>query len=334
VQIQAMMSSLKARLGRARSDTPVDVEAVKAAELKVILGEEAQFDPKDVELWGLALSGGGIRSATFGLGVLQALARHDLLGCFHYQSTVSGGGYIGAFLQGLIRRRGFDEAFTVLRSRLDEHPAAVDAASDAAADAAARAAAWIRQPIRHLREYSNYLSPRKSPFSGDTLGMIGTYVRNVLLIQLQLCALILAVTLLPLLLYAAFIGVARAQPVLTPTLAGLLGMLAVALLAYVTTYANRRPRVPDAMVEAPPARIAMAAMATILLLAAASFVGAIGLARYDRLPALLESALAPLQLAPAVRLGVASGVLYVLMWVAWLLFDRWQARIASSRMRC
>jgi hypothetical protein len=318
VQIQAMMSSLKVRLGRAPPSTPPDVEAVKAAELDLILGEEAHFDPKHVELWGLALSGGGIRSATFGLGVLQALARHDLLGCFHYQSTVSGGGYIGAFLQGLIRRRGFDEAFTVLRSRLDERAQTPDAGPDDVARAATR----IRQPIRHLREYSNYLSPRKSPLSGDTLGMVGTYVRNVLLIQLQLCALIIAMTLLPLLLYAAFIGVARAQPVLMLALTGLLGMLAVALLAYVTTYVNRRPRAPGAIVDTPPARIAMAAMATIVLLTAASFVGAIGLAHYDRLPAVLEYVLAPLQLEPVMRLGVATGALYGLMWMAWLLFDR------------
>ena len=328
MQIQAMVSSLKVRLGRAPPTTPPDVEAVKEAELEVILGQEAHYDPKDVEAWGLALSGGGIRSATFGLGVLQALARHDLLGCFHYQSTVSGGGYIGAFLQGLIRRRGFDEAFKVLRSRLDERPEMSDVTTDAMPDEVARAAARIRQPIRHLREYSNYLSPRKSPLSGDTLGMVGTYVRNVLLIQLQLCALILAMTLLPLLLYAAFIGVARAQPVLTPALAGLLGMLAVALLAYVTTYVNRRTRAPGAVTDTPPARIALAAMTTIVLLAAASFVGAIGLAHYDGLPAPLEAMLAPLQLEPVAGLGAASGALYALMWVAWLLFDRWQAHIA------
>ena len=65
-----MVSSLKGRLRRAPADAPVDVAAVKAAELRVILGEEAHYDPEDVELWGLALSGGGIRSATFGLGVL------------------------------------------------------------------------------------------------------------------------------------------------------------------------------------------------------------------------------------------------------------------------
>lgn len=65
---------------------------------------------------GLALSGGGIRSATFGLGFLQALAKHrlpvrdahsvsnrhpeqrSLLSLIDYLSTVSGGGFIGGFL--------------------------------------------------------------------------------------------------------------------------------------------------------------------------------------------------------------------------------------------
>ena len=46
----------------------------------------------------LALSGGGIRSATFSLGVLVALARRGLLPQFDYLSTVSGGGYLGSFL--------------------------------------------------------------------------------------------------------------------------------------------------------------------------------------------------------------------------------------------
>jgi hypothetical protein len=49
-------------------------------------------------LAGLALSGGGIRSATFSLGVLVALARRGILPQFDYLSTVSGGGYIGSFL--------------------------------------------------------------------------------------------------------------------------------------------------------------------------------------------------------------------------------------------
>ncbi len=49
-------------------------------------------------LVGLACSGGGIRSATFCLGVAQSLASHGLLPRVDYLSTVSGGGYFGAFL--------------------------------------------------------------------------------------------------------------------------------------------------------------------------------------------------------------------------------------------
>ena len=41
---------------------------------------------------GLALSGGGIRSAVFCLGVVQALAKNGVLKNFDYLSTVSGGG--------------------------------------------------------------------------------------------------------------------------------------------------------------------------------------------------------------------------------------------------
>ncbi|MEM7406280.1 MAG: patatin-like phospholipase family protein [Pseudomonadota bacterium] len=47
---------------------------------------------------GLSLSGGGIRSATFCLGVVQSLARHKVFADIDYLSTVSGGGYLGAFL--------------------------------------------------------------------------------------------------------------------------------------------------------------------------------------------------------------------------------------------
>jgi hypothetical protein len=52
---------------------------------------------------GLALSGGGIRSATFCLGVVQVLSDKGLLGDVDFLSTVSGGGFVGAFVT---RRRG------------------------------------------------------------------------------------------------------------------------------------------------------------------------------------------------------------------------------------
>lgn len=49
-------------------------------------------------LTGLAFSGGGIRSGAICLGVLKALRRTRLLWFFDYLSTVSGGGYAGAYL--------------------------------------------------------------------------------------------------------------------------------------------------------------------------------------------------------------------------------------------
>ena len=54
--------------------------------------------PADKKYYGLAFSGGGIRSASFALGVMQALVSKDQLKKFDYLSTVSGGGYIGSAL--------------------------------------------------------------------------------------------------------------------------------------------------------------------------------------------------------------------------------------------
>jgi predicted acylesterase/phospholipase RssA len=65
--------------------------------------ERCKLNKKNNEpLIGLAFSGGGIRSATINLGVLQVLAKHELFKCFDYLSTVSGGGYIGAYISSLI----------------------------------------------------------------------------------------------------------------------------------------------------------------------------------------------------------------------------------------
>lgn len=54
------------------------------------------------DLVGLALSGGGICSATFSLGVVQALAEAGLLPLVDYLSTVSGGGFLGGALSALL----------------------------------------------------------------------------------------------------------------------------------------------------------------------------------------------------------------------------------------
>ena len=97
-------------------------------------------------LTGLALSGGGIRSATFALGVLQRLAGAGLLKRFDYLSTVSGGGYIGGSLTWLLGRAKDPDAlgaafpYGVRGRRLGE------AEPDL---------------LRHLRLHGNYLTPGK-----------------------------------------------------------------------------------------------------------------------------------------------------------------------------
>lgn len=73
------------------------------AERAVLSGRREHYalqppDDAKAPLTGLALSGGGIRSATFSLGVMQALAEADLLKRIDYLSTVSGGGYLGTSL--------------------------------------------------------------------------------------------------------------------------------------------------------------------------------------------------------------------------------------------
>ncbi len=70
------------------------------------LGENQQRPAAQESLIGLAFSGGGIRSATFNLGVLQALAKKKLLRSIDYVSTVSGGGYIGGWLMGWMHHQG------------------------------------------------------------------------------------------------------------------------------------------------------------------------------------------------------------------------------------
>src|SRR5262245_5730810 len=68
-------------------------------------GQAAGGDRPPEDVLGVALSGGGIRSATFCLGIFQALAQLDLLRRIDYLSTVSGGGYFGGFFGRLFRRR-------------------------------------------------------------------------------------------------------------------------------------------------------------------------------------------------------------------------------------
>ena len=89
-----------------------DFETVRKAELKEIRELRERRGNVDwdngQDLSGLCFSGGGIRSATFCLGVLQGLATYRMLKRFDYISSVSGGGYIASWLISWIKRPGKD----------------------------------------------------------------------------------------------------------------------------------------------------------------------------------------------------------------------------------
>lgn len=156
----------------------------------------------------LCLSGGGIRSATFGLGVLQGLAKATQLGRFHYVSSVSGGGYIASWLTGWMRRAGHQTVLKALADsaivgRLDAAPLPHTRA-DRPAPMTDRSAAGHglaqRQPepdaINHLRAYSNYLSPAVG-LSGDMMSLVAIYTRNLFLHWTVLLPLLAALLMLP-----------------------------------------------------------------------------------------------------------------------------------------
>jgi hypothetical protein len=97
--------------------------------------------------YGMGLSGGGIRSATFSLGVLQALAHHGKLDRIDYLSTVSGGGYIGSALTWYLAQ---EEAEYGLGS--ETFPFGAGDPNDAPP-------AKQADPLKYLRQRGNYLSP-------------------------------------------------------------------------------------------------------------------------------------------------------------------------------
>ena len=164
----------------------------------------------------LCLSGGGIRSAAFALGIIQALAANplrpatdgrtrrpvehaeqSLLAQLHYLSTVSGGGYIGSWLSASVHRLGFERT----------HKALVEPGGDHPSEQHGHLVSW-------LRAYSNFITPKVGLFSGDTWTALALVLRNVLAIWLVLLPILVLVVglvqMLELLLAWAWWGPVRA----------------------------------------------------------------------------------------------------------------------------
>jgi hypothetical protein len=203
----------------------------------VDLGRERQSSGQPAHLperLGVAFSGGGIRSASVNLGLIQALAgcrllrpsnksgsgqkkdseqpvNDDLLRHVHYLSGISGGGYILGWLTAWISRNGFNDVQKQLESNEALCPPSTMAAGPGSTVPQTRnlhgthlkhshtnkhAHTYHRflepQPLRNLRQYTSFLTPRVGLFSGDTLAMIAIYMRNLLLNQTLMVATVAA----------------------------------------------------------------------------------------------------------------------------------------------
>jgi hypothetical protein len=118
------------------SEEIVNAAEIDDAEAAAVAARRAYYKietEKGTNAVGLALSGGGIRSATFCLGVVQVLAQRGLTKDVDFLSTVSGGGYVGCFITSL-----------------------VGAGQDFAAVAKPHGPDTL--PVRHLRQNAKYLS--------------------------------------------------------------------------------------------------------------------------------------------------------------------------------
>jgi hypothetical protein len=191
---------------------------------------------RNADLIGLALSGGGIRSATFNLGILQGLAevrvRPDdetgdcpdahqeppaqvaekqpaqsdekpLLQLVDYLSTVSGGGYIGSWLHAWILRSDESAVGDCLRDGC--HQRGIEQViSNLSPTACPDPQSDPQQPIKFLRRYAKYLTPETGVFSADTWTVAAIWLRNTLLNLIILAFGLGASLLVPRILHGPF----------------------------------------------------------------------------------------------------------------------------------
>ncbi|HET6164739.1 MAG TPA: patatin-like phospholipase family protein [Planctomycetota bacterium] len=139
----------------------------------------------------LCFSGGGIRSATFNLGLLQRLIELRLLDQFDYLSTVSGGGYLGSWLGAWIHRaeQGLPTVVEEMRRSCGKGNGRSASEPEAA-------------PLRHLRTFSRYLAPELGILSADAWTLASIYLRNLVLNWTVLVPLLLAALMVPRILLA------------------------------------------------------------------------------------------------------------------------------------
>lgn len=147
------------------------VDRRREAVAKLADDAAAQKQIKDGSVVGFALSGGGIRSATFCLGVFQALASFKLLRKIDYISSVSGGGYFASFLGRLFSR---DDIGSVAKVEDILNP------DTPSGPGIPELQGWESQVFQWLCEHGRYLAPKGS---GDLLLDLAVAFRNWVSVQ-------------------------------------------------------------------------------------------------------------------------------------------------------
>ncbi len=165
-----------------------DLQAVIDSEIEYINKRRAKNNIQDTiedskDALGICFSGGGIRSATLCLGMMQKLIREKIFRRFDYLSTVSGGGYIGSCLTSLLTQdasgatdgTGVDPENSpfVDLEKIDESGKVVsyETGEDASLS--------VRHQIHHLRTHGEYILPRKDILSRGLQRVVGTLTTGI-----------------------------------------------------------------------------------------------------------------------------------------------------------
>jgi hypothetical protein len=129
---------------------------------------------------GVGLSGGGIRSATFCLGVFQAFANLRLLDKLDFISSVSGGGFFASFYGRLFTRPEVVELKQVEEILSGDQSLPLNAGTEN----------WMRKTFRWLRENGRYLAPGGA---GDFFFDLAIVIRNLASLYLVMALFLLTI---------------------------------------------------------------------------------------------------------------------------------------------
>lgn len=144
-----------------------DFEEVKASEKARIDAQRRARGNEKSDIFALCLSGGGIRSASFALGVIQALLRRGELKNVDYLSTVSGGGYIGSALSWLLSANS--DATVNPTSETDYFPLGSRQRGARYEDG--------HDALNYIRQHGDYLNPGQGI---NLISLFGVVMRSVL----------------------------------------------------------------------------------------------------------------------------------------------------------